>query len=308
MIAEVVRLLGAGLGEPLVLRWLAEEGKTPGHPTADDLVALKKAGASDDLVAALLDRSRAGTPTARPAPAAPPAQPVASPATAPTAPPLLAAAPSAPPTPVRSPAPSPPVPAPAEAVGAATVVVQASLRYIHVPEEGEPWDLVVYLDGTPFEPLPAAPSAASAGTWTYQRSLAPGRHVLGWSQELHRKDRKGQVQHAARFDPEPLTFELAADATAAVDFEYRDRTGLFLRMGGPVTVRVSQDGRELASRSSSGDPAAWPKLCEEIEANLGGEKPGFLERQELRSCLRWADLWQGVPNLPDRDGVRPAVR
>lgn len=307
MIAEVVRLLEAGLGEPLVLRWLAEEGKTPGRPTADDLVALKKAGASDNLVAALLDRSRAGTPTAAPTPVVPAAQPVASAATAPTAPPPLAAAPSAPPTPVRSAPPSPPVPTPA-ADSATTVVVQASLRYIHVPEEGEPWDLVVYLDGRPFDPLPAAPSTASAGTWTYQRPLAPGRHVLGWSQELHRKDRKGQIQHAARFDPEPLAFELAAGATATVDFEYRDRTGLFLRMGGPVTVRVAQDGRELASRSSSGDPAAWPKLCEEIEANLGGEKPGFLDRQELRACLRWADLWQGIPDLPGRESVRPAVR
>lgn len=277
-----MRLLEARLGEPLIVRWLAEGAKSAGPLTADDLVTLKKAGASDELVAVLLDRSRAGTPAVSPPPAAATSRPVA------TAPP------------------SPPGPTPA--VGAAKVDVQASLRYIHVPEEGEPWDLVVYLDGAPFEPLPAAPSAASAGTWTYQRPLAPGRHVLGWSQELHRKDRKGQVQHAARFDPEPLSFELAAGATAAIEFEYRDRTGLFLRMGGPVTIRVSQDGRELASRNSSGDPAAWPNLCEEVEANLGGEKPGFLERQELRACLRWADLWQGVPNLPGRDAVRPAVR
>ena len=38
------------------------------------------------------------------------------------------------------------------------------------------------------------------------------------------------------------------------------------------------------------------------------EKPGFLDRQELLSCLRWTELWQGVPNLPGRDTVRPAVR
>ena len=76
--AEVVRLLEAGLGEPLVLRWLEESGKRPGRPTADDLVALKKAGASDELVAKLLDRSRDGAKAASaspdgapPAPAAP---------------------------------------------------------------------------------------------------------------------------------------------------------------------------------------------------------------------------------------------
>lgn len=304
VIAEVVRLLEAKLGEPLVLRWLAEEGKTPGHPTADDLVALKRAGASDDLVAALLDRSRSGTPAAAPEPPLPTAQPAASTATAPSAAPPVAAAPSASPTPMRPAAPAPAAPVPA-AESAPTVVVQTSLRYIHVPEEGEPWDLVVYLDGEPFEPVPAAPSAASAGTWTSQRSLAPGRHVLAWSQELHHKDREGRSQHAARFDPEPLSFELAAGSAAAIEFEFRDRTGLFLRMGGPVTVRVSQANRDLASRNSSGDPAAWPKLCEEIEANLGGKKPGFLDRQELRGCLRWADLWSGVSGVPGRDAVRP---
>lgn len=282
MVAEVVRLLEARLGEPLIVRWLAEGDKSVGPLTAGDLVTLKKAGASDELVAVLLDRSRAGTAAGSPAPAAATSRPVA------TAPP------------------SPPAPPPA--VDAAKVDVLVSLRYIHVPEEGEPWDLVVYLDGTPFEPLPAAPSAASAGTWTYQRSLAPGHHILSWSQELHRQDGEGHAQHAARFDPEPLPFELAAGSSAAIELEYRDRTGMFLRMGGPVTVRVSQQGRELASRNSSGDPAAWPQLCEEIEANLGSRKPGFLERQELRSCLRWAELWRSVPNFPGRDTVRPAVR
>lgn len=316
VVAEVVRLLDAGLGEPLVLRWLAESGKTLGRPTADDLVALKKAGASDDLIAALLDRSRAGTAATKPAPTA-----GSTSATAPTAPAAAATSERTAPVPV-TPAPTPaaaaeseprmaapalpaPSPTPAATADTTTVVVAASLRYIHVPEEGEPWDLVVYLDGTPFDPLPAAPSSASAGTWTEQRSLAPGRHVLSWSQELHRKDRQGRMQHSARFDPEPLPFELEATSSAAIEFEYRDRTGLFLRMGGPVTVRVSQGGRELVSRNSSGDPAAWPNLCEEIEANLGGKKPGFLERQDLRACLRWADLWSGVPGVPARDAARP---
>ena len=167
---------------------------------------------------------------------------------------------------------------------------------------------MIYLDGVPFDPVPAASSARSAATWTHQRSVPAGRHWLAWSQEEHIEDGKGRARHGARFEPEPLAFELAPGAAATIDFEYRDPTGLSLRKSGPVTVSVSQNGRELARRDASGDPAAWPKLCEEIEVNFAGRKPTFLERQDLRYCLRWADLWQGVAEPPTRDAVRPPVK
>lgn len=332
--AEVVRLLEAGLGEPLVLRWLEESGKRPGRPTADDLVALKKAGASDELVAKLLDRSRDGAKAASaspdgatPAPAAP-AAPTGPAAAAPArvapaadaAAPTTTAAATAPPAASKSATPpatgapeSRPIAGDAAIPSAApggqsTVGVTAALRYIHLPDEGEPWDLVIYLDGVPFDPVPAAASARSAATRTHQRSLPAGRHWLAWSQEEHIEDGKGRARHGARFEPEPLAFELAPGAAATIDFEYRDPTGLSLRKSGPVTVSVSQNGRELARRDASGDAAAWPKLCEEIEVNFAGRKPTFLERQDLRYCLRWAALWQGVAEPPTRDAVRPPVK
>lgn len=314
VVGEVVRLLEAGLGEPLVQRWLDDSGKIPALPTADDLIALKKAGASDKLIAALLDRASAHAP-ATPAAAEPITTPVPAPAAAPgrtPAPAVPAPAPDAPvvpapaATPVRAAAPAP---APeAAAAGAAAVLVDASILYIHVPEEGEPWDLVVYLDGRPFAPVAAARSTSSAQTWTSQRPLAPGPHILRWAQERHR-ERKGEIGlHAARFDPEPLYFAIAPGTRGAIEFEFRDSSGFIVSRSGPVKVRVTADGRELASRSSSGDPAMWPLLCEEIEANAGGKKPGFNDRQALRHCVRWADLWKEVPDAPGRDAVRPAVR
>ncbi|MBP7587625.1 MAG: hypothetical protein KBA72_06710 [Thermoanaerobaculia bacterium] len=314
VVGEVVRLLEAGLGEPLVQRWLDDSGKIPALPTADDLIALKKAGASDKLIAALLDRASAHAP-ATPAAAEPTTTPVPAPAAAPgraPAPAVPAPAPDAPV--VTAPAATPfrtaaPAPAPeAAAAGAAAVLVDASILYIHVPEEGEPWDLVVYLDGRPFAPVAAARSTSSAQTWTSQRPLAPGPHILRWAQERHR-DRKGEIGlHAARFDPEPLYFAIAPGSRGAIEFEFRDSSGFIVSRSGPVKVRVTEDGRELASRSSSGDPAMWPLLCEEIEANAGGKKPGFNDRQALRHCVRWADLWKEVPDAPGRDAVRPAVR
>jgi hypothetical protein len=309
VIAEVVRLLDAGLGEALVLRWLEESGKNPGRPSADELVALKKAGASDELVSALLDRSRAALPaSAAPPTTAPAAAPAPATPANPATPAVPAAASASPASSPSSPAPVPPAAPPpgsraeTSAGAGARVPVDAALRYVHVADEGEPWDLVVYLDGTPFDPVPAAPTSSAAGTWSSQRQLAPGRHVLGWAQEMHRED---PSRHAARFDPEPLEFDLAAGGAATIEFEFRDRTGMFLRMGGPVTVRIAQDGRELATRNSSGDPASWPLLCEEIEANLRGGKPRLVDRQMLRDCVRWNELWEGVPDLPTRDAVRP---
>lgn len=312
MLREVVRLLEAGLGEPLILRWLEDNGKTPGLPTADDLVALKRAGASDPLVAALLDRAQA----AAPGPGAPPA------VTNPSAPAAPAAAPTpdaSAPTPAGGGAPRPserplaapsltPEPLPA-AAAPASVPLDVALRYIHVADEAEPWDLVVYLDGVPFEPVQAAPSEASAATWTSQRQVAPGPHVLRWAQELHPERQAGSGPHAARFDPARLGFELAPGTAGAIEVEYRDRAGLVLRFGGPMTVRVTQGGREIAEKhDSSGDPPNWPELCEEIEANLGGNPPGFADRQRLRHCVRWAELWSGVPAVPRRDEVRPPIR
>lgn len=316
VVGEVVRLLEAGLSEPLVQRWLDDSGKIPALPTADDLIALKKAGASDKLIAALLDRASAHAPAAPAAPeavtkpaSAPPPAPVSAPAAvnpmaAPMAVPPPPAAPEIPaaPAPIAAPAAAP------EAADAAAVLVDASILYIHVPEEGEPWDLVVYLDGRPFAPVAAARSTSSAQTWTSQRPLAPGPHILRWAQERHR-DRKGEIGlHAARFDPEPLYFAIAPGTRGAIEFEFRDSSGFIVSRSGPVKVRVTADGRELASRVSSGDPALWPLLCEEIEANAGGKKPGFNDRQALRHCVRWADLWKEAPDAPGRDAVRPAVR
>lgn len=305
-----MRLLEAGLGEPLVLRWLQESGRRPLPPTVNDLVALKRAGASDPLVGALLDAASGGkSPAPAAAPEVPPQPPAAAPSASPApAPPVASVAPE-PPAPPAPPAPKAVAPgtlAPAKI--SATVPIRASLRYVHVVEEGEPWDLVVYLDGLPFDPVPAAPSSNRAGDWTFERAVAPGPHLLRWAQESHRGDASGRSTHAAKFDPEPLRFELVAGEPAAIDFEFRDRTGLFLRVGGPVTVHVTQGERELGARESDGDPAAWTPLCEEIEATLGGKKPDFSTRQALRQCARWQELWPGVAGLRPRDAVRPAAR
>jgi len=294
VIVDVVGLLEAQLGEPLIVRWLEENDARPGPLSAADLVALKRAGATDELVATLLDRARPAEPAP---PAAPPAPAVPSPARAPA--PTMS--PQVPPAP--SPAPTAPAPAPPDAA----VPVTISMRYIHIPDEGEAWDLVVYLDGTPWPPMRAASSERSATVWSGERTVAPGPHLVRWAQELHRRRGDERPRHAARFDTHSLSFDLAPGTPATIAFEYRDRSGVIKRFGGPIDARVVQGDRELAALHTNDDPGYWDSLCEEIEATLDDRKPGYEVRRALKRCTRWADLWSGVAGVPPRDEVRPPV-
>src|SRR5262245_19688248 len=83
----VIKMVKAGLSEDIVLGSI--KNQPPGFSVEpDDLIALKKAGVSDKVVAAMLERAMAA-PAARPAaPAAAPAAPSTPPAAAPSGNPL----------------------------------------------------------------------------------------------------------------------------------------------------------------------------------------------------------------------------
>ena len=132
--------------------------------------------------------------------------------------------------------------------------------------------------------------------------------MLRWSQERHGERPGERGLHAARFDPEPLAFTVEGGAPAGIAFEFRDPSGIpFATARGPISIHVTQGDREIAARLESGGEAErWPNLCEEIETNLAeARKPSFQDRMLLKSCLRWADLWSGLPGaVPDRDTAR----
>jgi hypothetical protein len=72
VVLDVIRLLGEGLSSELVSEWLEKTGKKPVEITADDLIILKKAGASEALVQELVYLAKSDD---APAPAAdPPAE------------------------------------------------------------------------------------------------------------------------------------------------------------------------------------------------------------------------------------------
>jgi len=82
---SVIQSVKAGLSESLIIRTIQRENK-PANLTAADLVKLKNAGVSENIISAMLD------PTSAPAPVAS-AAPPAAPASAPVATPAPAAAP-----------------------------------------------------------------------------------------------------------------------------------------------------------------------------------------------------------------------
>ena len=290
----------------MILRWLAEEHRPSGRPTADELIALKRAGATDELVAVLLDLAAAGTRRPRRHPSR------GEPA------PVVPATPRRP-GPDRGGSGATAAPAPAgqrrRHVGPAAAPPRRAGRCRSrcrsststSPRRATPGISSSTSTASLSLPVPAARTARNAEPSRTLRDVAPGLHVLRWAQERHGERPGERGLHAARFDPEPLAFTLTGGAPAEIAFEFRDPSGIpFATAKGPITVHVTQGGKELdARREGGGEAARWPNLCEEIEANLAGGKPSFQDRMLLKSCLRWADLWSALPGpVPDRDSVR----
>src|SRR5580765_6378987 len=90
---SVIASVKAGLSESLIIRTLQRENK-PANLTPADLVKLKNAGVSENIIGVMLDPASAAAPAA-PAPVAaappPPPPPAAAPAPAPAPAPVAAA-------------------------------------------------------------------------------------------------------------------------------------------------------------------------------------------------------------------------
>ena len=285
---EVVAMLEGGLSEATILGWL-EAGDVPlSRPSADELVRLKAAGATEEFLQELLRRSRrpaeretADTPVAGPATDQPRAPPPSD-SSVPASPPEQAAEP-APEATVVEPVPGPDRPVDDPSAGRAAV----HFRLLYSPrfdEDEEAWDLLVYLDGRPLSHVPAGGDPlglAGGGPLEFELELPPGEHTVRVLQERHRPRRRGW-RHAARAAPPALTFDLAAGMPARVEVAFRQS---WADLGDPLTFRFTQSDRVADLVEVGGDPDRWPELCEDAgrEPSPGG-------------CLGWSSLWpEGAP-------------
>jgi hypothetical protein len=285
VVSQVLEMLRGGIAEPVIVLWLQKSGKRPAAVSSGDVVALHQAGASDELLKALL------TPAAGAAAAAAPAAPAPAPAAAPGAP---GAAPGA-----------------AGASGAA-VKVRFAVTYRPIfPDPDEPvperWLLCLYVDGRFVASVKAGPLLVPLPARTFERELAPGKHLLRVTQERHlRYSRSRGYASPARVDPSEFPLELQAGAATQIAVRFGEGG---VRHRSPVTVRLESDGKEVAKlEPAAADPETWPALCEDIPAALpaGAKLPGPA-RRDLAGCVHWAALWPGIADVPSRDEVRAEI-
>ena len=99
---NVIQLVKAGMSEGLIIKTLQKQNK-PAELTPGDLVKLKNAGVSENIIGVMMDPTSAPGAAPAAAEAAPAAQPAAAPEPTPAAPPAEASAPAPAPTPTGPP-------------------------------------------------------------------------------------------------------------------------------------------------------------------------------------------------------------
>lgn len=275
VVGQVLRLLREGVSEGVIRSWLETSGERPAEVTPDDLIRLDRAGASDPLLEALL--ALAGRP-----PAPPPAPP-----------------------PPAAPAPAPPTAGAGNAGEPGGIEVRLRAQYRSIADEDEePWDLYLYLDGDILAWLPGGRPLFLSPEQEVTARLTAGRHVLRLAQERHSRRGDGWF-HEARVAPEPLSFEIRPGDPVFVDLKLREVRAAFTG-DGVASFLVMQGGEVLREVEALPEPEEWPRLCEDIEANLDPdrERPPRPVRAQLERCARWRSLWPEEMAVPDREEIR----
>ena len=306
VVGQVLEMLRGGVGEPVVVAWLDKSGKRPATVSSSDLVALHKAGASDDLLKRLVESAIGAKQPA-----------AAAPTTAGAAAPVTAGAAAA-----KPPAATLPAPAAAAATAAASPAAAAtgaepvkvrfavSSRAVFVVEDtpwAEPWQLVLYVDGHFIASVRPGPALVPSPARNFDRVLAPGKHLLRLTSERHPPyHRSSGYISRARVDPSEFPFELQpgqADQAPRISVHFGERSS---RHPGPIAFRVEQDGREVARlEPAAPGTEAWPALCEDILTALpAGARLPAAARQDLKTCVHWAALWPGFGAVPAREEAR----
>ena len=152
--------------------------------------------------------------------------------------------------------------------------------------------------------LARAPAAAAAHLRAPARSRqAPAAPHRERHPAYHRAT--GYVS-PARVDPSEFPFELqpgAPDQAALIAVHFGEKS---FKHPGPVALRVTQGGKDLAKLEPAAPGAeAWPALCEDVPAALpAGTKLPADAQKDLKGCVQWASLWPGVGAVPARAEVR----
>ncbi len=274
VVADVVRMLGAGLEPRLILGWLESGNKRPGALSASDMIALAEADAPAELIDELLARaarhalSDDGPPAAQPVP--------------------------------EQAQRDPPVATGATAMAGNCCFVDFSVEY-RAPEQGAPEeidapraDLYLYLDGHFLGRFAPRGDIGGRGPQVFRQRIAAGIHTIRLTQELHlpSSNRKagGAHDHLTTVSPSTIEFELEPGAQWSMDIRWSQ--GVFSQQR-PLRWRWSRNGQPVAGEERTGAfREDWPFLCDDVEiSRSSGAISAWRADDRSRNCVTWASLW-----------------
>lgn len=308
VVADVIRMLEAGVSPELVSAWLSRNTMKPKEVSADDVIELTRVKAPAPLVDLLLQLA-AGVAPPPPAPLVAPgsATPVAKPAA-----PSVAATPAAT-APTMAPAPSPMGEIAPAARQDALVTFVIDYRP-NVEEYQEPLSLFVYVDGRPLASTEGgtAVSFAFNDKMRFSVPMSAGRHVVGVTQERHKpiSKKRGKWEHEARAFTRPIVVTVSPGSNAELEIRVDERVIPGMRERGPVSYTITVNGEPLEAQEYLGPVTSrWPEICEEVETRFDADDQGKSSfRDAMRGCVRWESLFPEVADVPAREAVRAELQ
>ncbi len=278
VVADVVRMLDAGL-EPRVIRsWLDHGRNQPSTLSANDMIALAAANAPAELIEDLLQRStRAGGPAVAPEGAPPDAGTKKTDDPAPTG-----------------------VEPGADDCCLVEFLVEYRAPEQDAAEQGDAprSDLYLYIDGRFLGRFAPREEIAGRGPQTFKHRIEPGRHTIRLTRELHLPSKNRNAgdarDHFTTVSPSSIEFELQPGAQWTMDIRWAQ--GVFSRKQ-PLRWRWSKNGLPVAGEEQAGAyQEDWPYLCDDVEISRdSGAIAEWRANDRSENCITWASLWpQGV--------------
>ncbi len=288
IVSEVVEMLNAGVSDSLILQWLESTDRQPVDIGSQGLIALTEAGASDQLMTALLELVEQGRST----------EPVSTPPTAPE------------PSRVEPATPVSASPTPADVPGdGVQAIVSLSAKRVWVDEEEpdsprEPrWSVFLYLDG---DLVSWVRPDAKAKPVEARRVIQPGRRELRVVLQRYEERRSGW-RYESLSVPHLAEFEVRSGDPVEIEVDLRRIWGLWRdrKDGGPMSYTIRQGAEILAEQTGTGgNPDRWQPVCEDVEANFpGSDNVPRAFRNAMSQCLLWNTLWTGEGKSTSRTEI-----
>ena len=277
VVADVVRMLDAGIESDLVVSWLQTGDRRPAALSADALIALTEARASRELIEFLLAMATAAPISGSAADSAARATTV----TPEAMPPQIAAAASH---------------------NDDCCLVEFSIRYRAAEDkdggevEQASRDLFLYADGQLLTRIESQGDIASGGPVRFKAQMAPGAHTLRFTRQLHTRKRSStgndSWEHETTVSPSSISVKLEPGALWQLDFNWVQSEFSTTK---PLRWSWSRNGVEIAGEAGVGEfRERWPFLCEDVEISRdSGAIAAWRARDRLKSCVSWASLWPG---------------